>query len=245
MLLAIDTAGSRCSACLFDETARRVLARADPDIGKGHAERLMDEVAGLLDEAGVSYADLTKLAVVVGPGSFTGLRVGVAAARGLSLALGIPAIGVGTLEALAEPHRGAGPVLAILDAKRGEVYAALEDRDGTEIVAPCALGPGDLPGLLAGIGEGASLLAVGSGAAIAAEVLGGRWAVRAMPEACVDIAAVARIAATRAAGPAGPSPLYLRGADAKPPTRGPIERRAGTKDGAGGGELSIVEGNCR
>ncbi|WP_244487434.1 MULTISPECIES: tRNA (adenosine(37)-N6)-threonylcarbamoyltransferase complex dimerization subunit type 1 TsaB [unclassified Aureimonas] len=226
MLLAIDTAGSRCSACLFDPKTRQVLARADPDIGKGHAERLMDDVAGLLGEAGATYADLTRLAVVVGPGSFTGLRVGVAAVRGLSLALGLPALGVGTLEALAEPHRGGGlPVLAVLDAKRGEIYAALHDSDGTEILEPTALAPADLPGFLAGFEEGASLIVTGSGASIAADALAGRWPVRAMPEAYVDIAAVARIAASREPG-AVPSPLYLRGADAKPPTRAAIERIA-------------------
>lgn len=226
MLLAIDTAGSRCSACLFDPKAGLVVARADPDIGKGHAERLMDEVAGLLGVAGATYADLTKLAVVVGPGSFTGLRVGVAAVRGLALALGLPAVGVGALEALVEPRRGEGlPVLAVLDAKRGEVYAALHDAQGREIAGPAALAPADLPGFLAGLDEGASLIAAGSGAAIAAEALAGRWSVRAVPEAFVDIAAVAWIASDRSPGDV-PRPLYLRGADAKPPTRAAIERIA-------------------
>lgn len=225
LLLAIDTAGSRCAACLFDLGAGRVVARADPDIGKGHAEMLMDEVADLLDEAGASYADLTRLAVTVGPGSFTGLRVGVAAVRGLALALGLPAIGVGTLEALAEPYRLERlPVLAVLDAKRGEVYAALHGADGAEVESPRALAPADLAGLLGGVKPGTSLIAAGSGAAIAAEVLGGRFDVRPRPGDTVDIAAVARIAALRAPGDV-PRPLYLRGADAKPPTRPPIERK--------------------
>ena len=120
LLLAIDTAFERCSAGLLDMDARRMLARAEPEIGKGHAERLMGVVAEVLTEAGASYADLGRIAVAVGPGSFTGLRVGVAAARGLSLALAVPAVGIGTLDALAAPHIGTGsPILAVLDARRG------------------------------------------------------------------------------------------------------------------------------
>src|SRR5690606_27222224 len=106
------------------------LGRKVLDLGKGHAERLMGVIADAMGEAGRTYADLGAVAVAVGPGSFTGLRVGVAAARGLALALKIPAIGVTTLEALAAQARQAfpdRPVLAVLDGGRGEIHAALYD----------------------------------------------------------------------------------------------------------------------
>ncbi|KQT43113.1 hypothetical protein ASG43_16520 [Aureimonas sp. Leaf454] len=225
LLLAIDTAGSRCAACLFDIGGNRVLSRGDPDIGKGHAERLMDDIADRLREAGAGYGDLSRLAVVVGPGSFTGLRVGVAAARGLSLALKIPAVGIGTLEALAEPHADAGvPVLAVLDAKRGELYAAFHGADGSEIAAPRAVPPEALAGMLSPLPDGAPLLVTGSGSEIALEALAGRWAIRLASAPHPDIASVARLGARRETDHA-PSPLYLRGADAKAPTREPIARR--------------------
>lgn len=216
LLLAIDTAGEQCAACVYDTDADRILASAAPVIGRGHAERLMGVVADVLGEAAVAYGDLSRLAVTVGPGSFTGLRVGVAAVRGLSLALAIPAVGVTTLEALAEPYlRQGAAVLSVLDAKRGEVYAALFDANGAVLAGPAALAPSDLPRLLAILPAAVPLLIAGSGARIAAAALPGAGAVIASEKSVADIAAVARIAASRQAG-APPKPLYLRGADAKP-----------------------------
>src|SRR6185436_6170923 len=109
-LLAIDTAANLCAACVFDGDAGRELGRASRDIGKGHAEVLMDVIGEALAGAGVTYADLGAIAVAVGPGSFTGIRVGVSAARGLALALKIPSVGVNALEALAfEARQTLGP----------------------------------------------------------------------------------------------------------------------------------------
>ena len=215
LLLSIDTAGSRCSVALSDLESGEIFARAEPDIGRGHAELLMGLVDEILATAGASYADIGKIAVVVGPGSFTGLRVGVAAAKGLALALGIPAVGISSLESLAEPHWQAGlPVLAITDAKRGEVYAALFGPGGTGLCAPEALAPENLAAFVEAYASGA-LIVVGTGAAIAAENLGGLSLRIVNPAGDSDIAAVARLGLARpAAGPV--KPLYLRGADAKP-----------------------------
>lgn len=212
-LLCIDTAGSRCAVAAYDMAAGVVLARADSDIGRGHAERLMGLIEEVLEEAKSSYAGIGKIAVVVGPGSFTGLRVGVAAAKGLALALDVPLAGVTALEALAEPHwSGDAAVLAVLDAKRGEVYAALFSAGGVPLHAPTALVPTELACFVEAAGS-AELTIVGSGRHIAEEARG--TAPMRLIDGDGDIASVARIGAGRV--PETPlRPLYLRGADAKP-----------------------------
>lgn len=217
LLLCIDTVGARCAVAVYDRAAAVMLARAEPDIGRGHAERLFGLVAGVLDAAAAGYGDLSAIAVVVGPGSFTGLRVGVAAAKGLALALSIPAIGVTTLEALAEPHwHGEPAILAVIDAKRGEIYAALFDRGGAVLGTPRVLGPDGLGAFVeASAPRGRPLVAVGSGAEIARGVLGAGLSGTPASGDVPDLASVARIAASRDPS-AGVRPLYLRGADAKP-----------------------------
>ncbi|GGE21855.1 tRNA (adenosine(37)-N6)-threonylcarbamoyltransferase complex dimerization subunit type 1 TsaB [Aureimonas endophytica] len=212
-ILAIDTAGPRCSAALATASGD-VLAKREPELGRGHAERLMAIVAEVLAEAGLAYRDIGRIVATVGPGSFTGLRVGVAAARGLALTLGVPALGVSTLEALAEPHGGDCPVLALLDAKRGEAYVAAYDRGGAEILAPEAIALDALEARLRGLTP-APTLVVGSGAFLL-ETMG---SLADLPvrdsEGNVRIEAVARLGVMKPPG-AAPSPLYLRGADAKP-----------------------------
>lgn len=216
LLLAIDTAFERCSAGLLDLRSGAIVGRAEPEIGKGHAERLMGVVEEVLASASVGYEDIARIAVTVGPGSFTGLRVGVSAARGLALALGVPAVGVTTLEALAAPHVGGGrPILSVLDAKRGEVYAALFGADGALLEAPRALPPQALQAFIAGLPGDRTIGLVGTGAAIAEAVLQPRASEVLTDEARVDVAVLARLAAGRQAGEP-PRPLYLRGADAKP-----------------------------
>jgi tRNA threonylcarbamoyl adenosine modification protein YeaZ len=151
--------------------------------------------------------------VTTGPGSFTGIRVGVATARGLALALGVPAVGVTTLEALAAKARetsGAQPVIAVLDARRGEVFAQLFAPDGDPLSPPASLTP--QAAAQAARLHGAAL--TGSGAPILAEIIG--HGVHVLDTgAAVDIGHVARIGAARAPG-APPAPLYLRAPDAKP-----------------------------
>ncbi|MBC8129927.1 MAG: tRNA (adenosine(37)-N6)-threonylcarbamoyltransferase complex dimerization subunit type 1 TsaB [Rhizobiaceae bacterium] len=217
LLLCIDTAGSRCAVAVLDMATKELLSRAEPDIGRGHAERLMGLIAESLAAADARYEDVGRIGVVVGPGSFTGLRVGVAAAKGLSLALGVGAVGVSSLEALAEPHVGTGlSVLSVIDAKRGELYASLFGPSGIPWVPPRAIVPADLPTWLDGFATAGKVLCVGSGAAIAADAIGERLILAGDgAEAVPDIAVVARIAARRARTEPL-TPLYLRGADAKP-----------------------------
>jgi tRNA threonylcarbamoyl adenosine modification protein YeaZ len=194
-LLAIDTAADLCAACVFD-TQGGERGRAVLDIGKGHAERLMAVIDEALAKAGSTYADLDAIAVAVGPGSFTGVRVGVAAARGLALALKIPAIGVTTLEALArqaaEPGR---PVIARIEAGRGQAYVAAFSAAGAPTFGPAALAAEEADALMRDM-DGETVVAAGKTA---------------------DIATYARLAAEKAGGaPEKPRPLYLREADAKP-----------------------------
>ena len=137
-LLAIDTALEACSVGVSPDDARPPVVVSEV-IGRGHAERLMGMIQSVLREAGLTVADLERIAVTVGPGSFTGVRVGIAAVRGLGLVTGCPAVGIGTLAVLAERARwlaGARPVLAVLDARRGEVYAQSFDRQGAPLGPP-------------------------------------------------------------------------------------------------------------
>jgi len=112
-LLAIDCAASLCAACVYDAAAGKELGRSVLDLGKGHAEHLMAVIDTALKAGGTDFAGLGAIAVSIGPGSFTGLRVGVSAARGLALALKIPAIGVTTLEGLAAEAAAGFPGRAV------------------------------------------------------------------------------------------------------------------------------------
>ena len=122
IVLALDTAGADCSAALFSLSEGRVLSCVTETLGKGHAERLMDILDRALAEAGLELSAVERIAVTVGPGSFTGIRVGVAAARGLGLALGVEVRGISTLSVLAEEARKAGDFVVAIDARRDEVY---------------------------------------------------------------------------------------------------------------------------
>lgn len=210
LVLAIDTAGEACAAAIFDPTDGRTLASNAPIIGKGHAERLMDVLSETLAAAGCRYRDIAQIAVGVGPGSFTGIRVGVAAARGLALSLGIEAIGVTSLHASAETAADAsGDLLVLRDAKRGEVYAL-----------PVSDGHAGEPELLAledlqyRFGQGGALRLLGSGAERGALYLTGREISIVGTSDAVDPAVLARLAV--AGRTVRAAPLYLRGPDAKP-----------------------------
>jgi tRNA threonylcarbamoyl adenosine modification protein YeaZ len=216
ILLAIDTAASLCAASIHDSEAGTELSRNVLDIGKGHAERLIGVVESALGRAGLGYADLNRIGVSIGPGSFTGVRVGVATARGLALALSIPAIGVNTLEALsAEAHAGFldRPILAAIDGRRGDIYCAAYAPDGSVLSAPAAVSVADAVSLASR--HGAALAGNGADAILAA-IDGNALFDTGLRGATADIAFYARLAAGREPTNEKPKPLYLRGADAKP-----------------------------
>lgn len=221
LLLAVDTSGPLCAAGLFDishaEGVER--SRAVRDIGRGHAEHVIDTCEDALREAEASWADLGRVAVTVGPGSFTGIRAGVAAARGLALSLGLRAVGVTTLEAMRGP-RPAAPYLVALYARRGQIYAQSFGADGTATGEPTL----DTPAAIATQVPSDAVLIVGSGAPSLVDAVradGGEASVatqdgRAMLDAQPDIANVAA-RALAASDMRPPTPFYMRGADAKLP----------------------------
>lgn len=205
IVLAIDTSGSGCRAALYDPATDGVLGMAGAEIGRGHAELLMGFVDEALAAAGLDLDDVGRIAVTVGPGSFTGIRVGVAAARGLALALNVPAVGITTLSALAATRVKDKPLLVAMDARRGEAYCQSFAADGAALIAPALLSLDDARALAAGHdGE-----VTGSAAALLRK--------DALPQTdAVDIAAVARLGAALDPQEHRPKPLYLRGPDAKP-----------------------------
>lgn len=208
ILLVLDTSGVDCSAALYDSAAGCLMASRTERLGKGHAERLPGMVEDILGEARVTLQQVGLIGVTVGPGSFTGIRTGVAAARGFALALGVPAVGISTLAVLAADWRdenGANPVVAAIDAKRGEIYAQAFGADGHPLGEPQAL---DLDGFRDLVRQAGGAV-TGSAAGLLAD-----------PPRAGDGDAFPALALARlsVAAPVGdkPKPLYLRAPDAKP-----------------------------
>jgi tRNA threonylcarbamoyladenosine biosynthesis protein TsaB len=220
-LLAIDTALDRCSVGVARAGGPAVLV--SETIGRGHAERLFGMVAAAMAEAGLAFADLDRIAVTVGPGSFTGVRVGVAAARGFALVLARPAVGIGTLEAIAEEARslaGDVPVLAALDARHGEVCAQAFGPGGTPWSEPTA-GPAEAFAREVGAG----MVLAGSGARAVAAALSPPGTPVVHQATAPDIAAVTRLGLAAAEPSHPPRPLYLRPPDARPQQGAAVARR--------------------
>ncbi|WP_265516082.1 tRNA (adenosine(37)-N6)-threonylcarbamoyltransferase complex dimerization subunit type 1 TsaB [Nitratireductor luteus] len=212
IVLAIDTAASLCAACVYDAGKQAELGRAVLDLGKGHAEHVMPVIEEALHDAGLGFEAVEAVAVNVGPGSFTGVRVGVSAARGLALALGIPAIGINALEALAAQVREAHPGrdVVVVTGNRGESLAyARYDAAGGLVEGPLLETAADIAKRL----TGDPILAGDAGDKVA----GSASVDAVLASATADIVFYARLAAQNADRPK-PVPLYLRGPDAKPQT---------------------------
>ncbi|WP_370675861.1 tRNA (adenosine(37)-N6)-threonylcarbamoyltransferase complex dimerization subunit type 1 TsaB [Pleomorphomonas sp. PLEO] len=213
LTLALDTANDRIAIALAGEG--QAIARSE-SISRGHAERLFPLIDEVFAAADIEIERVARIAVNVGPGSFTGIRIAVAAARGLGLALGIPVVGIDALcliaASLDEPADG--PILSAIDARRGEVYAALYGPKGDVLEAPFAA---DAETVLTRIGNRATVLA-GSGAAILAHqaVLSGRRVPPVDVMTATDPLALARLGSLADPASALPRPLYLRAPDAKP-----------------------------
>ncbi|MDR6103989.1 tRNA threonylcarbamoyladenosine biosynthesis protein TsaB [Agrobacterium larrymoorei] len=217
IILSIDTSGVDCSACVYDSASDSVLGEVTENIGKGHAELLMGIIDGAMAQAGLTLDAIERLAVTIGPGSFTGIRVGVAAARGFALSLGVEAVGVTTLETLAAHnlrHQPGQPVAVGLDAKRGECYLQIFAADGAPLTDAALVSLDEARQSLAGF-DGAI---VGSAAPLFAGEEAGSG-----PDH-FPIATVARVAATKPAHQPKPAPLYLRGPDARPQSGFALER---------------------
>jgi tRNA threonylcarbamoyladenosine biosynthesis protein TsaB len=214
MLIAIESSDRLCAACLYDGEEHAVLASKTIDIGKGHAELLMGLIGDVLDIAHARYADLSAAAVCVGPGSFTGIRVGVAAAIGFGIALKIPVTGVTSLQALAFAAAASAkgrPILSLIDAHRGDVYAQSFDGTGLPLDAPRQIA-------LAEIDVAHNIetkLICGSGAALLQDAYPDLHLHIAENCALPDVDALAR-ASLNPLMVVPAKPLYLRRPDAKP-----------------------------
>ncbi len=217
-VLAIDTALAQCAACLLDnEAAEPPLAAEALPMERGHAEALLPLLDRVIARVPGGFGTVERVVVTVGPGSFTGLRIGISAARAVGLALGVPVVGVTTLSALMAPLM-AGPrsrlVVAAIDARGGRVYAQAIAPNGRAIVEPAVLPVRDVVRALGSSG----VLLVGSGAAaIAAEAWSVGLDVRLHDGSpCPDIEGGARLGAAARPDEALPKPLYLAAPDARP-----------------------------
>lgn len=204
LTLAFDTSVAHCAAALL--CGDKVLEQVVEPIAKGQAERLFPLLESLLSNAGLGWSDLGCIGVGVGPGNFTGIRISVAAARGLALSCGIPTVGVSSLAAQAEGLDGV--VLSVLDAPSGnyyvQVFGALDGGQPTR----CTLET------LPVIPARAEPFVVGYEAELICEQYAGQVCAPAFPIA----EAIGRIARRRMhSANSRPAPLYLRAPDAAPP----------------------------
>ena len=224
-VLAIDTALGACAAAVLDAQRGAIVASESIAMARGHAEAIMPVIARVMDAARYEFGDLNRIAVTVGPGSFTGLRVGISAARGIALAAGKPAIGLSTLSALAAPHvamRSESTIIAAVDARNEQVYFQLFAPNGVTIVTPRL---DRVRAAVRAVPVGPTVI-TGSGAAL----LAAQWPAGSPPpfvevNAAPDIGWIARLGAAAQDEGAPPKPLYLRSPDARPQDGGRIARR--------------------
>ena len=218
MILAIDTALAAASACLLDPSQAELVAAEVLPMASGHAEALFPLLERVMARDPRGFDGLRRVAVTIGPGSFTGIRIGVAAARAIGLACKIPVVGVSTLAALAAPSIATGgrsPIVAAIDARHGNVFVQAFGAAGETLLGPALMSASDA---VRSVGA-AQMRLVGSGGplmAVAAAPLG-IGADADLASVLVDIGFVARLGALADPRLALPRPLYLKAPDATPP----------------------------
>lgn len=209
-VLAFDTSTAACSAAVWHDG--RIMARRGAAMARGQSEALVPMVVEVMAEAGLAFADLSLIGVTVGPGAFTGVRIGLATARAMGLASGLPVAGLLTTEAIAHnvaaAERQGRTVLAVIDAKRADVFLQAFD----ERLAPLGEVRGVLPEAVAGL-FGGPLLLVGDGAGrVRPQLPEARLSAAAgVPDAAVVAAVLAERWRQGRALP--PEPVYLRPPD--------------------------------
>jgi len=225
-VLAIDTALAACSAAILDTDQGSIVASASLPMLRGHAEALIPLLGRVTGEAHVAFRDVDRVVVTTGPGSFTGLRVGIAAARGIALAIGKPAVGLSTLSAYAAPHLAddeTAPVVVAIDARHQQVYLQVFGVGGRTVVAPRLAPLGEAVRAAAKapariVGSAAQAIADGLAATDAAPIL-------VDPAGAPDIDWVVRMGAAVPEGQSPPTPQYLRAPDAQPQNAAQLPRR--------------------
>jgi tRNA threonylcarbamoyladenosine biosynthesis protein TsaB len=224
LILAIDTALDACAAGVLDTDADRLIAQESQAMKRGHAEALMPLIARVMKASGIGFADLDRIAATTGPGSFTGLRVGLSAARGIALAANKPVVGLTTLAAYAAPivsRNGPPPVISAIDARHDHVYFQVVRGDGGPLIRP----------RVAPIEEALEAAQFGAPHLVgnAARILADRWPADAPPPLTVDaqpapdIAWVGWLGAAVSPDIAPARPYYLRAPDAKPSNAKPSD----------------------
>jgi tRNA threonylcarbamoyladenosine biosynthesis protein TsaB len=217
LILAIDTALDACSAGVLDTNVAQLIAQESQPMKRGHAEALMPLIARVIKQAGIAFTALDRIAVTTGPGSFTGLRVGLSAARGIALAAARPAVGLTTLTAYAAPVVSTNqeqPVISAIDARHDHVYFQVVSGNGSALIPP-RVAP--IEEALGAARFGAPYL-VGN----AARILADRWPADAPPpfkvdaQPAPDITWVAWLGAAVNPNTTPARPYYLRAPDAKP-----------------------------
>lgn len=218
-ILALDTSMGACSAAVLREGsgARGLFAR-EALMARGHAEALMPMIAEVMDEARLDFAGLDLIAATTGPGTFTGVRIAIAAARGLALVTRAKLYGTDSLAVMARSARAACDLAAAfavaVDARRGMLYLGLYDRAGRKLDGPLLIAPDDAVGLL----PKDLLTVVGSGSPLLAEAAAvrGRQLQALLPELQPSASALAEIALESGETVSVLRPLYLRPPDARP-----------------------------
>lgn len=225
-ILAIDTALAACAVAVLDtEKGARSTSETVPML-RGQAEALMPMIARVMDEMNIEFSELDRIAVTVGPGSFTGLRVGISAARGIALAASKPAVGLSTLAAYAAPHIAQDdtlPVVAVIDARHDHVYMQVFGAGGRTLVSP----------RIAPLREAAHTAALAPARIVgsAAKLVVAAWPSGEQPPVLVeapdvpDVNWVARLGAAATPGPGSPKPLYLRPPEAQAQDGSRLSRR--------------------
>ncbi len=224
-ILALDTSMGACSAALLRRDGE-VFARAE-NMARGHAEALMPMVAQVMDGCGVQFAALDRIAATTGPGSFTGVRIAISAARGLALVTGAKLFGIDSLTVMAREAfdlgvTGGAPFAVAVDARRGMLYLGLYDGAGQRLDGPLLIAPEDAVNLL----PSGMRTAVGSGAARLAEAAAPHGVAVEASLTDLEPSAASLAALAAESGETVPvlRPLYLRPPDARPQTQARVAR---------------------
>jgi len=213
LILALDTSMAACSVCVYDTDKSLVIGAKQQFIDRGQAEALAPMVQDTMKMAGVGFADLDRIAVTMGPGTFTGVRIGLAMARGLGLSLSIPIIGINSLAAIAANETSNTlPIVVAVDARAGEIYFASFDQAGLEVTAPAIVPLAEVQRFM----PTHSAAILGTGAELLLQKLGNDRHVRSDADDLPIAKNFVRLAATMPAPALPPEPLYLRAPDVKP-----------------------------
>lgn len=213
LILALDTSMAACSVCVYDTDKSLVIGANQQFMDRGQAEALAPMVQEAMKMAGVDFANLNRIAVTTGPGTFTGVRIGLAMARGLGVALDIPVTGINSLAAIAANETTKNfPKVVAVDARAGEIYFASYDQSGHEVTGPVVVPLNEAQRFMPNL----SVAILGTGAELLLQKLGNHPHLRSDAGDLPIAENFVRLTAGIPASDIPPEPLYLRAPDVKP-----------------------------